>query len=144
MTIRAVPLPIKLFAMLFLGNGVVLALHRFLMRYEWEAEGAAIFGDLVVPVTLVPRLALVVLLTWGVCARASRLAKWSAVVLIAGSLARLPQAWEGLAEANLNAQLWTVALVLGVGAVAFLFTRDARYWFATKGRTVAADATAFE
>jgi hypothetical protein len=141
------PRPIVLFAVAYgllvlvtLGHGMIAVDS---LRAEMP-EYAAILGAAFAPIMLGFRFLLATWLGWLIVRRASNVAKWFVVVLIAAKLRSVADAWTGLQTGNVNSVLWTVGTLLGLFAVACLFAPASRFWFRTKGRSIEADAAVFE
>jgi hypothetical protein len=138
------PRPINLFALAYLIYGCVMLTHGILMGDRLGLRAVEVLGDWALPVILGSRLAIVLLLAWGVYFKASKVAKWLIVLQIVSLLLRLAQGWGGVAEGNVGAIVWTVGFVAGVTAVALLFLPASRDWFRAKGRPVKPLASIFE
>lgn len=111
-----------------------------------EAYFPASSSGTVVAIIVALRLAIALLLTWLVWARASKFAKWAIVVLFAFRGIRLPEALAGLATPDVNwlLILWFASLPFTLFAVICLFLPESRDWFARKGGSAKADAAVFE
>jgi len=143
------PRSISLFATLFVTQAAMAARHNMVspesMRAQLEMTyHSGPWTDVAFALTLGIRLAIVAMLAWFVWGRASKVAKWIAIVFALGRLVQLPDAWAGLRHANPNSIAWTVELVVGLLAVACLLTPESRKWFRTKGRSAKSYASIFE
>jgi hypothetical protein len=138
------PRSINLFALIYLIYGGVMLAHGILMGDRLGLRTLELLGDWALPVILGGRLAVVLVLAWGVYFKASKIAKWLIVLQIASLLLRLAQGWGGVAEGNIRADVWIIGFIAGVIAVTLLFLPGSRDWFRTKGRPAKAFASIFE
>jgi lysylphosphatidylglycerol synthetase-like protein (DUF2156 family) len=143
------PRSISLFATFFVTQAAMSALHNVVSPESTRAQLDVTFhsgawSDAVFALILGIRIAIVAMLAWFVWSRASKVAKWIAIVFAVGRLAQLRDAWTGLQHANPNSIAWTVELLVGLLAVACLFTPESREWFRTKGRPAESYASIFE
>ena len=144
------PVPIKVFATAFLASALLSAAHNLFVPGHLQArilDDAGVGAESFLPILAV-RIAVACLLVWLVWARASPLARWIVVIFLVGRVWQLRTAWEGflqgLTNGNWNSLMWSVESALCLIAVAALFSRGSRRWFADKGRTAASDVAVFE
>lgn len=131
------PKAIQRFDMLYLGSLAVSTAGFFIgyddslqqMNQQLAGSGMEIGGGLLAGIFIVS-MAISLLLWWLVSSKRSVVAKWILTVLTALSLLGvalgLPQM---LANFTLTVGLQLLAMVMGVAAVFFLFTGDAKPWF---------------
>lgn len=148
------PLAINAFALLYLGQALISAAHSLFnpagipARIERSLGLGQGSGELALDGILAVRTGIVAWLVWLVYARASKLGKWAMIALFLGrvwqGISERTGIVNGLAHGNPNTLFWTVESVLYLAAGACLFLPQSEYWFATKGRSVRAEAQTFE
>ena len=143
------PRSITLFAILFVTQAAMGTIHNIASPESMRAQIEASFQsgyqtNGVFAVILGIRLAIAGLLAWLVWARANNVAKWIAIVFAFGRIAQVRDAWSGLQHGHANSIAWTAELLVGLLAVACLFTPKSRDWFRTKGRPVESYVSIFE
>ncbi|MBO9498290.1 MAG: hypothetical protein J7496_07485 [Novosphingobium sp.] len=142
------PSSIKLFAFLYVAQAAVSFIHN-LRNVDALGKGLQVATAMEVDdghglAVAVSRLAIALLLGWWLWTRASNMAKWLIILLCLPRLTQIGDAWFALAQVKPNAIFWLVASVLYLAAIWQLFRQDARYWFATKGRTPKNNALVFD
>ena len=144
------PVSIKVFAIAFLTSALLGAAHNLFVQGYLQArilDDAGVGAKFLLPILAV-RIAVACLLVWLVWARASLLARWVVVIFLVGRVWQLRTDWEGflqgLTKGNWNSLMWSIESALCLIAVAALFSRGSRRWFAGKGSTAASDVAVFE
>jgi hypothetical protein len=140
---RAILIFAAAYALLVLVNLIHGAVVADSLRLAMPELSAAL-DDAFVPAALSLRVALAAWLGWLILFRASNIAKWFVVALMALKLRSIGDAWTGLQKGNLNSILWTVGTIFSMIAVVSLFVPRARYWFATKGNSARHEARTFD
>ncbi|WP_379922868.1 hypothetical protein [Erythrobacter sp. R86502] len=139
---RSRPLSINLFAAAFIaaaliafldGIGDIPAMQAMLRA---DLPGVAWSRDAVI-VTLSARLSIALIPVAMVWLAAVRFARWMVTVLALGKLLNLPEGVRAIAAGGAIDTAWLTALVLGMLAVAMLFTPASNRWFAQKGENKA-------
>jgi hypothetical protein len=148
------PLPIRLFAVCYFGQALMGTVHNALTSDRMQAQIEQNLqlpygrGEPWVVTILAVRVAVAAILVWMVCARANNVAKWIVVVLSLGRVWQAIGGWAeivtGLTHGNSNSIAWTIESAIYFGAGVCLFLPQSRYWFVTKGRSMKAEASAFE
>jgi hypothetical protein len=141
------PKSITMFDRLFLGS-LVLGIVNYVVAYDTimaqiTADPALAASGLAGPgfiiATAIFSYAISLLLWFLISRKASTIAKWVLVVMSAFGLLFLPSS---LASAPmLEAVLAGTVTAMQIAAIIFLFMRDARDWFANKGRSDMSAAT---
>lgn len=98
-------------------------------RFAFDADTIIVLASARLTIVAIP-----VALVWF---RASRFAQVMLTVFALLRLVRLPGALENGLGAEPLALAWLASLLCGLGAVALLYTPQAREWFARKGRSQA-------
>ena len=134
---RTRPFSINIFAAAFLAAAVIAFLDGLrdipafqeLMRVnlpqiDWTRDA--------VIVTLSARLSIALIPIAMVWLSAVRFARWMVTVLALGKLLMLPEGLRAIAAGGAVDTAWLTALLLGLMAVAMLFTSASNRWFARK------------
>ena len=134
---RTRPFSINIFAAAFLAAAVIAFLDGLrdipafqeLMRanlpqIDWTRDA--------VIVTLSARLSIALIPIAMVWLSAVRFARWMVTVLALGKLLMLPEGLRAIAAGGAVDTAWLTALLLGLMAVAMLFTSASNRWFARK------------
>ena len=143
---RTRPLSINIFAAAFLAAAVIAFLDGLrdipafqeLMRVnlpeiDWTRDA--------VIVTLSARLSIALIPIAMVWLSAVRFARWMVTVLALGKLLMLPEGLRAIAAGGAVDTAWLTALLLGLMAVAMLFTSASNRWFARQSEN---DPAVFE
>jgi hypothetical protein len=132
---RTRPLSINIFAAAFLSSAVIAFLDGLWDLAAVQAvlregvPGIAWTRDAVI-VTLSARLSIALIPVAMVWLSAVRFARWMVTVLALGKLFNLPDALRLFANGEPIDPAWTASIVLGLLAVAMLFTPASSRWFA--------------
>ena len=139
------PRSINVFAVVYLLYALIELFHGYLMRDRLQLDALRFYlGDWTLPVRFATRFAIILALAWLVYFKKSKIGRVLIILEFARLLYRLPQVPEGVADGNIRAIVWLIGFIAGVVALSFLFTRESRYYFASKGGSPAKDAAAFE
>lgn len=143
---RTRPLTINVFAAAFLAAALIAFLDGLGDIPDMQAllsanvPGIDWSRDAVI-VTLSARLSIALIPIAMVWLSAVRFARWMVTVLGLGKLLNLPEGIRLIADGAPLDTAWLTSLVLGVFAIAMLFTPASNRWFAGKG---AVDPAVFE
>ena len=143
---RTRPLTINVFAAAFLAAALIAFLDGLRDIPDIQAllsanvPGINWSRDAVI-VTLSARLSIALIPIAMVWLSAVRFARWMVTVLGLGKLLNLPEGIRLIADGAPLDTAWLTSLVLGVFAIAMLFTPTSNRWFAGKG---AVDPAVFE
>lgn len=134
---RARPLSINIFAAAFFAAALIAFLHGLwdiaALQAELGANVPAIdWSRDTVIVTLSARLSIALIPIAMVWLSAVRFARWMVTVLALGKLLNLPEGFRTLAAGGQFDTAWLASLVLGLVAVAMLFTPASNRWFAER------------
>jgi hypothetical protein len=103
------------------------------------------FGSGFLIVTMLISFSISFLLWFLIARRASNIAKWILIVLTAISVPMVIASFPTVAASGTMVVLLTViTTALSLASIVCLFRRDAREWFASRGRSVPADPAIFE
>jgi hypothetical protein len=143
---RTRPLTINVFAAAFLAAALIAFLDGLRDIPDMQAllsanvPGIDWSRDAVI-VTLSARLSIALIPIAMVWLSAVRFARWMVTVLGLGKLLNLPEGIRLIADGAPLDTAWLTSMVLGVFAIAMLFTPASNRWFAGKG---AVDPAVFE
>jgi hypothetical protein len=143
---RTRPLTINVFAAAFLAAALIAFLDGLRDIPDMQALLSANVPDIdwsrdAVIVTLSARLSIALIPIAMVWLSAVRFARWMVTVLGLGKLLNLPEGIRLIADGAPLDTAWLTSMVLGVFAIAMLFTPASNRWFAGKG---AVDPAVFE
>jgi hypothetical protein len=143
---RTRPLSINVFAAAFLAAALIAFLDGLRDIPDMQALLSANVPDIdwsreAVIVTLSARLSIALIPIAMVWLSAVRFARWMVTVLGLGKLLNLPEGIRLIADGAPLDTAWLTSMVLGVFAIAMLFTPASNRWFAGKG---AVDPAVFE
>jgi hypothetical protein len=143
---HARPLTINIFAAAFLAAAVIALvdglgdipairalLTESLFDISWSRDAVIVALSARFSIALIP-----VALVW---LSAVRFARWMVTVMALGKLLNLPEGLAAIANGGAIDTAWLTALVLGLLAVAMLFTPASNRWFAKEQE---ADPAVFE
>jgi hypothetical protein len=135
---RIRPLSINIFAAAFLASAVVAfldglwdipavqaVLREGVADVAWSRDAVIVILSARLSIALIP-----IAMVW---LSAIRFARWMVTVLALGRLLNLPDGLRQVAQGAAFDAAWLVSLVLGILAVAMLFTPASNRWFADKG-----------
>lgn len=135
---RPRPLSINIFAAAFLAAAVIAFLDGMLDLPAFQNHMSQNLPDIVwtrdaAIVTLSARLSIALIPIAMVWLSAARFARWMVTILALGKLLNLPDGIRLIARGAPVDTAWLASLVLGLIAVAVLFTPASNRWFAQKG-----------
>jgi hypothetical protein len=143
---RRRPRSITLFALAFLGAALLVFVHgllnipdrqsflaKLIPAVDWSRDAVIVWQSMWLSIALIP-----IAMVW---LSAVRFARWMVTVLGLGKLLNLPEGIRLIADGAPLDTAWLTSLVLGVFAIAMLFTPASNRWFAGKG---AVDPAVFE
>lgn len=135
---RTRPLSINIFAAAFLAAAVIAFLDgiedipgfQAIMRahvpqIDWTRDAVIVWQSARLSIALIP-----IAMVW---LSAARFARWMVTILALGKLLNLPDGIRLIVRGAPVDTAWLASLVLGLIAVAMLFTRASNRWFAQKG-----------
>ena len=133
------------FTALYLLYGLIQLGHGYLVREKLGLEDLRFFvGEWVFTVWLSVRLIIIGVLAWLIYFKRSKVGRVLIVIQIAPLVYRLPQAYEGIAIGNIKAVVWLIGFIAGALALACLFARDSRAYFANRFGSPSEAAATFE